>query len=73
MLSDRLRPPSVPLLNRGPEALVALSRGQRGEARRNLRLLTLSELASLEGAASWLADEARAVRRDAAGQESTDG
>ncbi len=63
MLSDRLKPPSGPLVNRGAEALVALMNGRRGDARQNLRLLTPSELASLEGAASWLADEARSVRR----------
>lgn len=66
-LSDRLKPASEPLVNRGAEALVALLNGRRADARRQLRLLTLSELASLEGAASWLADEARSVRRAAAG------
>lgn len=67
MAFDRLRPASAPLRNRGAEALIALLNGRRGEARQQLRLLCPSELASLEGAASWLADEARSVRRGAAG------
>ena len=67
MLSDRLKPASGPLVNRGAEALIALLNGRRSEARQHLRLLTPSELASLGAAAAWLADEARSVRRAAAG------
>lgn len=50
---------SVPLLNRGPEALVALLNGDRRTADDQVRLLNLTELTHLAHAATMLAVMAR--------------
>lgn len=55
---------SIPLVNRGAEALEALLNYDRVRARENVRLLTFSELLYLASAARELSTLATAVREE---------